>query len=175
MFLKKNVVDKAKHGDKKALESLYTDHIRGLFIFVRTKVNTEEQAEDMCSETFLKAFSKLDSFQERSSFKSWLYTIAHNLILDSYKKNSMEVKIKDFDPVQEEEEEQSVRTSIDDLQQLKDVMEQLPENYRTVLELRFLSNCNIRETAELMEISANNVKVLQNRALKKAKKIANDF
>ena len=195
MFLKQSLITKAKQGDNSAVESLYLNHISGLFIFVRTKVNTDEQTEDICSEAFLKAISNLESFKEKCSFKSWLYTIAHNLILDFYKKNSKEVKIKDFDPVQIEEDDEentgnerneefevckeiinssniypsSYSLQDKDVELLKKILGMLPDNYRQVLELRFLSNCNIKETAEIMKLSQNNIKVLQNRAFKKAK------
>ena len=71
--------------------------------------------------------------------------------------------------VEESEEQQSNK-----IQFLDSILQELPENYRSVLELRFLKGYSILETADAMGVTEENAKVLQHRALKKANQLSAD-
>lgn len=167
-----NLIKKAKDGDKDAMKDLYKANFKSLYIFIRHKVDTHERAEDICSEAFIKSFEKISTFKENSSYKSWLYTIAKNLVYDWYAKKGKEITAEEdaIDEVGSLKHE--VGNNSDNLNLVRRILNQLQDNYREVLELRFLSNFNIKETAEAMEITEGNVKVLQNRALSKAREIS---
>lgn len=158
--------------DKKALEKLYSENFSKLYIYVRHKVDTDERAEDICSESFVKAFEKIDSFKGKSSFKTWLYTISRNLIFDWYRVKGKETSLDEerlgFNPREEKIFKKSNKAG----KLVNMILSNLKENYQEVLELRFLTSLSIKETAKVMGVTVNNVKVLQNRALKKAQKIA---
>jgi RNA polymerase sigma-70 factor (ECF subfamily) len=185
MFNEKGIIKKVKNGDKQAMELLYKAYFKPLYIFIRAKVNANEQAEDICSEVFIKAFESISKFKEESSFKTWIYAIAKNVVFDSYKKNS-KLSSVELDEELIEDPSTSLRTgsSIEagsveaDLNKfekmVKNLLGRLPENYRQILELRFLLNYNIKESAEIMNITPNNAKVLQNRAIKKARSLINN-
>lgn len=160
----------AKNGKKSALEVLYKTNFKYLHIFVRTKVNDIEITNDICSEAFVRAFENIDKFREESKFKSWLYTIAKNLIYDWYKEKSkssiyeefMDIEVK----IHEEKQDDKKDTS-----EIKKILGALKDNYREVLELRFLSKLSIKETSQVMGLSESNIKVIQNRAIKKAQSL----
>jgi RNA polymerase sigma-70 factor (ECF subfamily) len=175
MFNEKGNIKKAKEGDKQAMALLYKDHFKPLYIFVRSKVNTNEQAEDLCSEVFIKAFESLKNFKEESSFKTWIYGIAKNLVFDFYRRNK-NLKTTELEENLEDKSTDNDNTSskLNKYEKMiKALLNKLPENYRQVLELRFLLNYNIKETAEIMKLKPNNVKVLQNRAIRKARELNN--
>lgn len=158
----------AKNGDKQAIEGLYTMHFDWLYRFIRAKVDSNEAAEDICADAFVQAFENIAKFRAESTFKTWLYSIARNELKSWYKSRSrkapleFEVKAKEdeYDEVKMEENEKLVGVILDELK----------DNYREVLELRFISNLTIKETAETLGITENNVKVIQNRAIKQAQK-----
>jgi len=174
----KNLINNAKKGNKKALALLYRDNFKSLYVFIRSKVNTNEKAEDICSEAFLKAFINLDKFEIKSSFKSWLYTIAKNIVFDWYKIKFNEVTFnEDSDEINNVKETKEDNNSLTDKNQnlVKLIFNKLKDNYREVLELRFLLSYSINETAEAMNTTSGNIKILQNRAIRKAKQIVDEL
>lgn len=68
-------------------QSLFKEHQPSLKSFIYRLVTNTEDVEDLCQETFIKAFKNINSFQEKSSFKTWLFAIANNLVKDHYKAN----------------------------------------------------------------------------------------
>ncbi|MDQ6985110.1 MAG: RNA polymerase sigma factor [Candidatus Dojkabacteria bacterium] len=178
MLFEKRVIEKAKNGDSKSREKLYREHFKSLYIFVRHKVNTNERAEDIVSESFLRAFEKLENFKGNSSFKSWLYTIGKHLVYDWYKSKDKTALVDDEnldylrDENNETEDNESQKSKVENEKIIKALLGSLKPRYKEVLELRFLLNYSLKETAKIMETTVGNVKVLQNRAIKKAKELA---
>ncbi len=165
------LIGKAKKGNKSALEKLYTENFKGLYTYVRHKVDHDYRAEDIVSESFIKAFENIKKFKGESSFKTWIYTIARNKIIDWYRTRGNEISLN------EELIEGKANTylSSQSEKQIRLIFSKLKQSYREVLELRFLSNLNVSETAEVLKIKENNVKVLQHRAIDAARKIADKF
>lgn len=164
MDTESKIIELAKESDQAATEALFRRHFKSLYAYIRYKVETNEVAEDICSETFAKAFEKLDKFKGKSSFKTWLYTIAKNQIFDYYKERD-QTKPLSVDPKQE----LSSKTNYIAESKVRGVLKKLKSNYREVLECRYLLKLSIKETAELMRIKPNNVKILQHRALRAAR------
>ncbi|HOX30730.1 MAG TPA: sigma-70 family RNA polymerase sigma factor [Spirochaetales bacterium] len=73
----------AQHGDAAAMERLIKLHQRWIFNVVLRMVPDFDEAEDLCQEIILKAFLRIGSFQGRSRFRTWLYRIAVNQVLDA--------------------------------------------------------------------------------------------
>lgn len=179
----KYLIEKAKEKDPNAISELYDQNIKTIYRFVLYKTNHKEIAEDLTSEVFVRAFEKIATFKGNSSFKTWLYVIAKNLIIEWYRN-----KEKTTELIYEPDGTQSLEAEIDEesrnlkLETCNSKEELLigkifnnldNDKYKKVLELRFLLNYTIKETAEELKISEGNVKVIQNRALKKAKSIVN--
>lgn len=173
------LVKMARNGNKEAFAGLYEAHFDSLYIFVRAKVDGAERAEDICADTFVKAFEKLASFSGKSSFKTWLYTIARNMVNDWYrsKGNRKFLSLQNIFPalefkfsVDEPEVDQLSKEKVLDENgaEVAEILQKIPEKYAEVLRLRFLADLTIRETAEVLDTTENNVKVMQNRAIKKA-------
>lgn len=80
------IVSRAKIGDEGAYSILYDMYFARTFSYIHGKVFNIETARDLAQEVFITAFSKLGSFQERSSFSTWIHTIARNHIADFLKK-----------------------------------------------------------------------------------------
>ncbi len=174
------LVERAKSRDAQAISTLYENNIKAIYRFVLYKTNHRELAEDLTSEVFVRAFEKIELFRGSSSFKTWLYTIAKNLVIEWYRNKEKTTELI-YEPEGNETLEDEVETesafakaSADKNEALlKQILDKIDnERFRQVLELRFLLSYTIKETAEEMNLSEGNVKVIQNRALKKAKEIA---
>ncbi|HKP51173.1 MAG TPA: sigma-70 family RNA polymerase sigma factor [Chloroflexia bacterium] len=170
---------------KQALQEVYDKYIEQIYKFVYFKVGNREDAEDIVSQVFIKAARSLDVAQEEQVMLGWLYQVSRTTITDHwrsyYKGPSSSLEAM--------EEESSLHLAADPIYvgnadedatsdapaKVQAILEMLPENYRRVLQCRFLQGCSLKETAEAMGITEGNAKVLQHRALQKAVKLGAQF
>ncbi len=170
------LVEQIKNGDEKAFEEFYKRFFAKVYNYAYKRLKNKEQAEDITSETFLRALKGLRTFETRMNggLDIWMYTIERNLIRDYFRK-SIGVEMLPF----EERWNNLMNPPVDDPYIMEEKCEidrivrvclsELRENYRKVLELRFFERKSIKETAVALGITEANVKVIQFRALKKLK------
>lgn len=167
-----------------ALREVYDRSVEQIYKFVYFKVGNREDAEDIVSQVFMKAANSLDVTQEEHVRLAWLYQVARTTITDHWRRyykgpvtslEEMEEKAPVHfaaDPIRLNGDVEEIEPAIAKVQA---VLQTLPENYRRVLELRFLQGCSLRETAEALGITEGNAKVIQHRALQKAVKTGAQF
>ena len=169
-------ITQAQAGQADSFGRLYDHFSQPIFRFIRAKVQGNEQAEDLLQETFIKAWRGLPTYRPQGgSFSGWLYRIALNAVTDYYRKTGRSVQtveiMENVDLPAAENQEQILDSAFD-AENLRGLLNQLSEKYRIVLELRFLSDLSIQETAETLGKSELAVRVLQHRALKKLRQSA---
>jgi RNA polymerase sigma factor (sigma-70 family) len=160
------------------LEGVFSRYLDPVYRFLYTRVGNREDAEDLTSEVFLKATRQLDRSRPEASMAKWLFTVAQTVLADHWRQyyrsgapvqldetRAAEIPDRGHSPAPTEKSEALVAA----------VLEQLPERYRRVLELRFLQGYSIRETAREMKVTPDNVKVIQHRALAKAVQITGEW
>lgn len=161
------LISLAKSGDEYAITRLYDTHCQGIFRFLFYRTGDRDIAEDLTSEVFIHMIRSLPKFKEGSgSFSSWLYTIARHQSIDQYRKTKAKVEL----PVGENlvstspdpEETSGVKQQISDL--MTKIME-LPIEQREIIELRFVSQLSIQETASALGRTTDSIKGMQYRAL----------
>jgi RNA polymerase sigma-70 factor (ECF subfamily) len=179
----KQLIEKAKRGDKSAIELLYRSTFIFIYKYVKSCLSDKDITDDVVSNVFVNAFSKIQSFRSDSTFKTWLHIIARNEIYQQYKKNGIDRKFVIIDDnflSTSEDESMGEEVEYEVMRELKEVaeerkvellLEKLSVRYAEILRLRYLLSLNIKECAEILNITENNVKVLQNRALKQASKL----
>ncbi len=158
--------------DVQAFQAFYQENLGPIYRYVYHQVSNREEAEDLTSDIFLKAVSRIDRERSPRSMQYWLYLIARTTIADYWRAHyrrptrSLDALVEAGweGPVDEE------RTAInsESVQRAQQLLQALPERYRKVLTCRFLLNLSIKATAVRMGVSVANVKVLQFRALKRA-------
>jgi RNA polymerase sigma-70 factor (ECF subfamily) len=157
----------ARSGALSPLERLYDRVGVQLYRFFYQQVGNREEAEDLTSEVFLKASRLLDTSRDEASQRAWLRQTAQTALADYWRRfyRVPTDPLPDEVPLRVEEES---RFEPSWSSRLPALLASLPENYRRVLELRFLEGYSIRETAAAMGLSPGNVKVLQYRAVQRA-------
>lgn len=150
---------------------MYQLYVNDIYRFVLVHVRDVELAEDMTADTFTRAWKQIDKFDGKQP-KAWLYTIARNLMNDHWRKKptvplSEEIELADENaaPHGEVVDRQMEATRV------VKALKVLPADMKSVVTLRFLQNCSVRETADTLKLSEANVRVLQYRALKKLKRV----
>ncbi len=179
----KEWIELAKAGDADAISQLYQSHKEKVYKFIYFRVGSDADAEDIFQDVMLASFDSLPRFRGEVPFLHWCYQIARNKVayfwrqrgenrtfeLDEERAGFEEDWVNAKDP---EEEATADAELFDEIEKVREkinkVMDQLPENYATVLKLRFFESKTLSQCAEIMNVTLNYVKVLQNRALKKA-------
>ena len=160
------------------LTDLYRTHVRPLYGFIYSKVGNRAAAEDMTSDVFVKALTRLDPTRAEHSSVAWLYRVARNAVHDYWRAGHGVPLIALEDawppptscpPPEAAKQDQAAAAA-----RAAAILARLPDNYRTVLSLRILAGLSVAETAQRMGVSAGNVKVLQHRALKAAARQRDD-
>jgi RNA polymerase sigma-70 factor (ECF subfamily) len=169
------LVDLARGGDAEAFGQLY-DHYHGSvyrFVFYRTRSQT--LAEDLTSETFLRALRNMSGFRwQGKDFGAWLMTIARNLCTDHFKasRTRLELTTEDMgahDDATEGPENAVLAGLANDV--LLDGLKQLSDEQRDCLIMRFLQGLSIAETAAVLGRSEGAVKQLQLRGVRNLAKL----
>ena len=164
-----------------AFAELYDQYYPKIFGYVLRRTATLEAAEDITSETFLKALRKLWQFRWRNiSFSSWLYKIATNEINQyfrkaEYKKSAslQELQEQGFELISPHDPESELIEAQEKLKQYQDFLEiqerivRLPIKYQEVIALRFFEEKQIKEIAEILGKKEGTIKSLLHRAVEK--------
>lgn len=163
------LVRQAKEGDEAAFGELVERHQGRIYNHALRMMGSAEDAEEVLQDTFVQAFRKLDGFEERSRFSTWIYRIATNEALMRLRKASRkrEVFLEDH-PGHEEGDHDRVRafarSALDHvsdrefLEALEKSLDGLPEEYRVVFVLRDVDGLSNQEVADILEISVPAVK-----------------
>jgi RNA polymerase sigma-70 factor, ECF subfamily len=153
-------------------EELYDRHVVAIYRFIYARVGNRPDAEDLTAQVFTRAIEQLDTGRSEHEITGWLYRVSTNIVAD-YWRAFYRLPVVDaarLAPGWEPAAEPAAAPSDDEPARAREreLLEALPNNYRRVLELRFLQRLSVAETAERMGISRGNAKVLQYRALRKA-------
>jgi RNA polymerase sigma-70 factor, ECF subfamily len=164
----RDIVLRARAGESDAFGVLYDRYVDLVYRFVYYRVGTHALAEDLTSETFLRALRRMSVFTwQGKDFGAWLVTIARNLVLDHYKSSRHRLEICTADLLDddrwEEGPERAVLESFTHRALLSAVRE-LGSEQRECLVLRFLHGLSVAETAEVMGKNTGAIKALQYRA-----------
>lgn len=147
----------------------YEKRILAFVIHMLSNTHLDHMAEDLCQETFYKAYRSLQSFRDmEASFSTWLYTIARNTVLSELRKSrNSEVYIEDsnMDPITSLDrlpEYELLRTERERLVRL--AIENLPEKQRYAIILREYEDKDYKEIADILDSTVSSVKSLLFRA-----------
>jgi len=152
------------NGDEPSLSILINRHQQRLYSFIYSKVYDRDVTEDVFQDTFIKVIKtlKLGKYNEEGKFLPWVMRIAHNLVIDYFRKNKRMPKFnnnKDFDIFSVlsdsalNAEDKLVRSQIHN--DIRKLVEELPEDQRTVLKLRMYNDMSFKEISENTSVSIN--------------------
>ena len=152
------------NGDEPALSVLIKRHKNKIYNFIYSKIGDEVLTEDVFQDTFIKVINTLKrkKYNEEGKFLSWVMRIAHNLVIDHFRKENRMPKYDntgEFDiflMIKDEElniERKLIKSQIEG--DVKLLIEKLPEEQREVLVMRHYKDLSFKEIAENTEVSIN--------------------
>jgi RNA polymerase sigma-70 factor (ECF subfamily) len=172
------LVSRAQGGDGEAFGQLYDRYVDTVFRFIYFRVNDRALAEDFTSETFLRALRRIGSISYQGrDIGAWFVTIARNIVLDHMKSARHRLEVTTGDTLEGNDREPGPENTVIDgltAQRLLEAIDQLGEEQRECVLLRFMQGFSVSETAAVMGKNDGAIKALQHRAVRKLAEIVGD-
>ena len=171
-----NVVRRAQAGDQSAFAELYERYYDQIFRYVSFKCGSRLEAEDLTGEVFLRMLESIDKFKFQGfPFTSWLYRIAHNLVVDNFRRKGRKPtvpldKVLHFSSEKDGEMENQAQISWS-MDEVVEAMTSLTDLQHEVITLRFVAGLSIAETADAVGKKENAVKALQHAGIRKLRNL----
>jgi len=169
-----SLVRRAKERDEAALTRLYEENFDKIYRYIVLKIGDRTEAEDMTQQVFLKAFKSISGYQSKGSpFSSWLFRIAHNQVVDHWRKQSKRPTV----PLEETLVGSSNSNPSSDvelkmeIESLVAATKGLTEMQREVVSLRFAGGLPVAQVARIMGKSEGAIKALQHSAVVSLRKL----
>ncbi|RAV30080.1 RNA polymerase sigma factor [Sinomicrobium soli] len=168
------LLEQCKHGNTKAQIAIYNRYYRAMYNTALRIVKDEAEAEDIMQESFLKAFTKLDTFRGEVTFGAWLKRIVVNDSIYSFRKqqqnrkvpmNEALHKVEDNDGIAPDHEFTDIKA-----QKVLETMKTLKDNYRVSLTLYLIEGYDYDEISDIMQISYANCRTTISRARESLRK-----
>ena len=168
--------------DPEAFAKLYDIYAKRIYSFVFFKVSNREEAEDITSEVFLKAWRYINEKKKIESFSGLLYRLARNSVIDLYRLRSKQkeplsidteisIEIGDAGKWQKDLGDELVNKL--EMQKIVSALQKMKQEYREVVTLRYVDELEISEIAEITGKGHIAIRVTLHRGLKKLKEILN--
>lgn len=153
-------------GENRAFDILLNRHQTRVFSYIFSVVKNRDVADDLFQETFVKAIMtiKQGRYAESGKFSAWISRIAHNLIIDYYRQEKSEATVSADDDTAPDvlNRKDLAEANIEDFMiseqisnDVRRIIDALPENQREVLMMRFYRNMSFKEIAEATQVSIN--------------------
>ena len=165
--------------DRESFDSIVLRYRAAVISYISNIIPNNEDAEDLCQETFQKCYKNLSSYNNKYAFSTWLFTIAQNTALDFLRKKRVTSSI--YPTTGDVQTENDISSSVPSpeekmineqaIEKLLKSIQNLPGIYRRVAELRFIHDYPIEEISKELNIPSNTVKT----RISRAKKLLNEI
>jgi RNA polymerase sigma-70 factor (ECF subfamily) len=168
-LLEYRIVKRAQKGDRLAFGELVELYKDKLFNLGYRMLGNPQEAEDVAQETFLRAYSNLQTYNPNHKFSTWIYRIATNLCIDRIRKKKPDYSLdSEVDGIEGGDMysrlaspgptplEELVRTETQ--REVQSAIDALPENYRAAVILKYIHDLSLQEIADILEVPVSTVK-----------------
>lgn len=173
MYREKEVIEKAKANDQIAFNTLFNKYWDPVYAFLISRTSDPNKAEELAVETFSKAFDRIESFDNKLAFASWIMTIAKNHHIDKFRSSKKQSEntdqVSDFNSREIYSFEPSPEELLISSQNLDHVLIQiksLKKEYRTILKLRYFDDLSLKQIEKTLDEPSSTVRVKLFRAKK---------
>lgn len=172
----KTLVQAAQDGSRESFGKLYDHFFDSIYRYAAFRLNAE-QAEDITADIFIKAWERLHTYKLQANvpFGAWIFRIARNTVIDTYRTQKQTMPIDDVivDTDELNRAEAKIK-KVHLISTLRKSMDRLPTKYRDVLQLSYLADMPHSQVAKVLNKSEGSVRVLKFRALKKLEALLPD-
>lgn len=167
------LVQSVRKGDRGAYGQLVDRHLRSVYSVALRILGQACEAEDVSQDTFLRAFERLDLFDDTRSFRNWLLKIAGNLAINRIRSRGREHKLKLRLAETDEPDERGGDTDVPGPQEWAYWLDQIDDMQRSAIVLFHFHEMPYTEIAEVLQVPVNTVRTYLYRGRKRLKEIMN--
>ncbi len=169
------LLERAKEGDQAAMRCLYDANVDRVYHLAFRMAGEEDLARDFTQDAFIRAFQRLDQFQERAAFSTWLHSIAVSVCLNGLRKRRRERErewsLDEVAPLSVPGPDPRPRVR----DRLHGAIDSLPDLYRTVFVLYDVEGYRHEEIAEMLDVAVGTSKARLSRARGKLRELLGDM
>ncbi|MSP22328.1 MAG: sigma-70 family RNA polymerase sigma factor [Dehalococcoidia bacterium] len=174
------LVARASRGETEAVGLLYDAYVTQVYRYCLGRVRHPADAEDLTEEIFLKVIGAIEGFEwrvlgesERSPFRAWVFRIAHNHVVSFHRRAAARGPSVELSETLHDDRRgpQDLTETKIAIEEVMEVVRQLPDAQRDVILLRFVSGLSVAETAAALDKQQTNVKVLQHKGVQRLKRL----
>lgn len=176
MVIEPELVRAAQSGDRDALMTL----LRDIEVYVyRTAfyiLGNEQDALDASQEALIRIYTKIDTYEEKALFKTWVHRIVTNICIDQFRRKKPTVSIEEHDmvfPTENHVEEDMLSSYV--AKDIHEAIELLPDHHRAVVVLRYIQDFSYKEIADSLDLPLNTVKSYLFRARKQLQGLLHEY
>jgi RNA polymerase sigma factor (sigma-70 family) len=173
-------IESVRKGNVQAFSNLVDKYQKLIYTLALKLLKRPEDAEEMAQDTFVKAFQKLDTYEGKSKFSTWLFSITYNACISELRKRRVEFKslddtrISDQDELKMHDYYREVKKE-DQEKYLNLALEKLPEDDQVLVTLYYYENQSMDEISTITGLTVSNIKVKIHRSRKKMYKILHEM
>ena len=165
-------IEAVRKGNIQAFSVLVEKYRKMVYTLALKLLKRPEDAEEMAQDTFIKAFQKLDSYERKSKFSTWLYSITYNACISELRKRRIDFKSLDDQRISDQDEMKmhdfySESKKEDQEKYLNLALSKLPEDDQVLVTLYYYEDQSMDEISEITGLTVSNIKVKIYRARKK--------
>jgi len=165
-------IEAVKNGNVQAFSFLVEKYQKMVYTLALKLMKKPEEAEEIAQDTFIKAFHKIDSYEGKSKFSTWLYSITYNACISELRKRRIEFKSLDDRQVSDQDEQRMhdyyrENRKEDQEKYLALAMEKLPEDDQILVTLYYYESQSMDEISQITGLTVSNIKVKIHRARKR--------
>ncbi len=154
----RDLILRARRGETEAYGELVTRHQTGVFNVCYRFLHERAEAEDMAQETFIRAHSRLESFDLERPFGPWIRRVAANVCLNHLESQKVTLELDDERDAGESDRPEAIYEVRERSEQIRGALASLPANFRAVIELRHYQEMSYDEIALELKIPLSDVK-----------------
>ena len=140
----------AARAEPAAFGRLYDRYVQPIYRYIYSRVGSTHEAEDITSQTFVKAYESLKGYRERGLFSAWLFRIAQSKLNDHFRRSRREVGLEAAGEILEREDALGVLIRAEELSRMRSIIAHLDEEQQELIRLRYVAELSFAEIADLL-------------------------
>ena len=160
-------IERALNQEQKAFNEIFNSYWDYLYNFQLKRTKNEELAEEISIMTFARAFDRIETFDSRYDFKTWLSTISKNIQIDLVRKKNKKSSLKtvsisedyDLSQINTQPSPEEILINNQSVETLRKIIKTLRQDYQKILRLRFFDDLSYKEISQKLDQPINTVKV----------------
>jgi RNA polymerase sigma factor (sigma-70 family) len=159
MVVDAELIKSAQAGDRDALITLLREIESHVYRTAYYILGNEQDAMDAAQEALIRIYTKIESYEEKALFKTWVQRIVTNICIDKFRRNKPTVSIEEHNlNFSNEQNVEDEIVLLDVAKEIREAIDKLPEHHRAVVVLRYMQDFSYKEIAESLNLPLNTVK-----------------